>query len=139
MKRIAIQHRSERGRPWQTLVSFEADEGEHDPDFRSEFMEAIDAMPVELGYEFRIVEAHPKSYHFILTRRKDGLPAPMPEPWTAKTYDTREEAVLDAKVAAVKLGCTVTVTRVRSGGRMHDEVEVTDVSTMFLSTRRVDA
>ncbi len=139
MKHIAIQHRSERGRPWQTLVSFEADEGEHDPDFRSEFMEALDAMPVELGDEFRIVEAHPKGHHFILTRRKDGLPAPMPEPWTAKTYTARDEAIIAAKVAAVKLGHPVVVTRVRSGGRMNDEVTVCNVSTSFLATRRLNA
>ena len=76
--------------------------------------------------------------HFILTRRMEGLPAPMPEPWTAHTYDTREKAVFDAKIAAVKLRYTVTVTRVRDGGRMNDEIEVTDVSTMFLSTREVN-
>ena len=73
------------------------------------------------------------SHHFILT--KDQLP--MPEPWSAKTYPTRTEAVLDAKGAAARLRDTITVTRVIKGGHWIDEVEVTDVSTFYLSTLQV--
>ena len=71
------------------------------------------------------------SHHFILT--KDQLP--IPEPWGAKTYPTRTEAVLDAKAAAARLRDTITVTRVIAGGHRIDEVEVTDVSTTYLPGR----
>ena len=72
-------------------------------------------------------------HHFILTC--DRLP--VPEPWTSKIYETREEAVLAAKAPAVRLGKTITVTRITSEG-CTDEVEVTDVSTFYLSTRKAE-
>ena len=71
------------------------------------------------------------SHHFILT--KDQLP--IPEPWGAKTYPTRTEAVLDAKAAAARLRDTITVTRIIAGGHWIDEAEVTDVSTAYLAGR----
>ena len=73
------------------------------------------------------------SHHFILTCNR----GPMPGPWTSKTYETRTEAILDAKVASVQFGKTITVTRITSEG-WTDEVEVTDVSTAYLVSRKAE-
>ena len=74
-------------------------------------------------------------HHFILTTM---LRDRMPYPWQDKIFPTREEAVLAAKTATVNWGSPVRVTRVTAGGHWIDEVEVTDVSTLYLSTRKAE-